>query len=148
VAAQMGKLRAAVYCAHSWFHTKIDDTKTVELSFQLPFMLMSVVLNVLGGLAQLDLVYSLSESKGAKTFVAAFRCRTEIHKHERFAISAEAVLKKVSQLGVAERNVVGALSKGVKHVSEAAQTLVDGLCLFQPLRVTARSTSIQALTSG
>lgn len=46
-----------------------------------------VVLNVLCGLSQLDLIDTLCESKRAKTFITTRGCRAQVNKHKRFSIS-------------------------------------------------------------
>lgn len=109
---------------------------------------LSLVLNVLCGLPKLNGIDSLCKSKGAQALATASRCRTQVDKHERFAVPTEAVLKKVGELRVPIRNVTCALRQRREDISERTETLIDGLCLLESLGIVACTAAIQALATG
>ena len=59
-------------------NAKIDTPK---------FLLFLAVLNVFGGFSKLDLVDSLSKTKGTETLVTTLRSWTQVDEHESFSVS-------------------------------------------------------------
>ena len=80
--------------------------------------------------------------RGERLEVAHLR-RAQVYHHARFPISAERRLEKVSQLRVAERNVLRLAVDGREDAGEAREGLVDVLGLCQGLAL--RPASVHAL---
>ena len=70
----------------------------------------------------------------------------DVDEHQGFAVTPEAVLKEVGELGVSVRDVRVLLGEGHDDVPEVGQGLVDVLGLGQPHSLT--STFLYPLAAG
>ena len=100
---------------------------------------------MLSSSAKLDAIHSLGKAQRAETFISTLHCGAQIYKHERLTITTQAVLEKISQLGIPVRNVRRTIAQSVEHITKTAQTLVDGLSFLQTLGICGDATSVEAL---
>ena len=113
--------------------------RVVEALHAIPRDLRSeVYLATLASGADLAGVDLGGEAEGVERFRDVLRRRRDIHEHECLGVSAQRVLKKIGQFGVAERNVLVLVGQGRNDIAQARQGFVDVFRLGESVALCSR----------